>query len=237
MTASREVDQPILTRRRIYLMRHADVSYFDERGNPVRPDSVPLTEKGKEQAAAARKELAEVPIDRVVCSGLPRTLETATSILGSRELAIESLPEIREIEPGKLADLPLDSLDEIFLNAFSRRLTRESKFLGGETFGSLCDRVLGALESLIADSDWRHLLIVAHGGVNRAILTHALGAGLASFGSLEQDACCLNILDVDERGNFLVRLLNHTPYNAPKLGMELTTMERIFLDFTRPGSR
>lgn len=232
-----DVDNPIPARRRIYLMRHADVSYFDEQGNPVRPDSVPLTEKGKEQAAAARAELAEIPIDRVVCSGLPRTLETATSILGTREIAIESMSDLREIEPGRLADLPLESIDEIFLNAFSRRLTRDSKFLGGESFGVMCDRVLRCLESLVEDTRWRHLLIVAHGGVNRAILTHALGAELGSFGSLEQDACCLNILDVDERGNFLIRLLNHTPYNAPKIGMELTTMERIFLDFTRPGSR
>ena len=41
-------------RRRIYLMRHADVAYFDERGRPVDPRTVPLSAAGVEQAAAPR---------------------------------------------------------------------------------------------------------------------------------------------------------------------------------------
>src|SRR5262245_43130086 len=42
------------SRRRLYLMRHGDVSYFDAEGRPVRPDSVPLNENGLQQADAAR---------------------------------------------------------------------------------------------------------------------------------------------------------------------------------------
>jgi hypothetical protein len=37
------------TRRRIYLLRHAEVAYFDEAGRPLVPDDVPLT-----RPAAAR---------------------------------------------------------------------------------------------------------------------------------------------------------------------------------------
>jgi probable phosphoglycerate mutase len=35
------------TRRRIYLLRHAEVAYFDEDGQPVAPDEVPLTPAGR----------------------------------------------------------------------------------------------------------------------------------------------------------------------------------------------
>jgi hypothetical protein len=41
------------TRRRIYLMRHADAAYFAERPAPVRPEEVALTGLGREQARAA----------------------------------------------------------------------------------------------------------------------------------------------------------------------------------------
>ncbi len=59
-------------RRRIYLMRHGDVSYFDAAGRPFRPDTVPLNDAGRLQAEAAGRLLADVPIDRVVASDLPR---------------------------------------------------------------------------------------------------------------------------------------------------------------------
>jgi hypothetical protein len=62
-------------------------------------------------------------------------------------------------------------------------------------------------------------------------LCHALGSGLEGFSAIEQDACCLNILDVDDRGRWLVRLMNHTSYNAAKDGLLLTTMERLFMDY------
>ena len=39
-----------MSRRRLYLMRHADVAYFDADGKPMRPQAVPLTPAGIEQA-------------------------------------------------------------------------------------------------------------------------------------------------------------------------------------------
>jgi len=63
--------------------------------------------------------------------------------------------------------------------------------------------VLACFRELIADSTWQQLLIVAHGGVNRAILCHALGSGLPGFAAIEQDACCCNIIDLDANGRFV----------------------------------
>jgi probable phosphoglycerate mutase len=77
------------------------------------------------------------------------------------------------------------------------------------------------------------LLIVAHGGVNRAILAHVLGSGLSGFGALEQDPAAINIIDVDDAGSGLVRLVNFTPYNPLKQGWHLTTMERLFVEYVQ----
>ena len=103
-----------LARRRLYLMRHGDVSYFDADGRPVRPDEVPLNETGLQQAEAARLELAAVSFDRVLSSDLPRSLTTAAIITAGQGITVEARPELREIRPGRLADIPLDGLQEAF---------------------------------------------------------------------------------------------------------------------------
>src|SRR5439155_25071710 len=107
--------------------------------------------------------------------------------------------------------IPPDDLEEAFLGAFTGSITPTTRFLAGETFGSLMDRVLSCFRDLLVDGRWRHLLIVAHGGVNRTLLAHALGVDLTGFGALEQDPGCINIIDVSEDGRCLVRLVNHTP--------------------------
>jgi probable phosphoglycerate mutase len=175
--------------------------------------------------------LAEVPIDRVVTSGLPRTVETARLALGNRPLAIEEHPELVEISPGQLSEIPAEQIVDTVTKAFSHGISPEARFLAGETFGSLVERVLGCWQKIVADATWQKLLLVAHGGVNRVLLTHALGSGLAGFGALEQDPACINIVDVEPDGRLLVRLVNFSPYNALKSGLELTTMERLFVEF------
>jgi probable phosphoglycerate mutase len=221
-------------RRRVYLMRHGEVDYFAPDGRPYRPETVPLNAEGREQARAAARELAAVPIDRVVASGLPRAAETAALAVGTRPLTVENRPELREIEPGRLSRLRQLSpaeVEDAFLGALSAGIGRETRFLGGETFGSLEDRVWPSFGRLLAEPGWRGLLVVAHGVVNRVILCRVLGAGLGGLGALEQDAGCVNVLDVDEAGRVLVRLVNHTPGNPLKAGMDLSTLERLYQQY------
>jgi broad specificity phosphatase PhoE len=221
------------SRRRVYLMRHGDVSYFPE-GRPVPPEGVPLNDEGRAQAHAAARTLAEVPFDRAISSGLPRTDETAAIVLAERELAVEIEPGLREIRPGRLADIPTGDLYRTFTEALTRPLTADDRFMLGESFGDLQARVLPAYQALVANRSWQRLLIVAHGAVNRVILGDVLGVGLESFGHLEQDPACINIFDLDEPGYGIIRLLNYTPYSVVKTGIELTSMERYFLEY-RPS--
>ncbi len=56
-------------------MRHAEVSYFGDDGKPVDPVPVSLNQEGVAQARAAAQALAGIELDRVLTSGLPRTLD------------------------------------------------------------------------------------------------------------------------------------------------------------------
>jgi broad specificity phosphatase PhoE len=220
------------TRRRIYLLRHAEVAYFDEHGQPVAPDEVPLTPTGRRQARRAGAALAGVRFDRVLTSGLPRTVETARLVAPSAR--VEERPELRELVPGRLAELVPEELEAAFLGAFRGVLPGPTRFLGGETIDALFDRVLPALERLLADPGWDTALAVLHGGVNRALLSFALSGQRLFLGGIEQAPACINVLDVDQAGAFVVRAVNATPWDPAYLAGRSTTMEELWAQFRGP---
>jgi len=208
-------------RRRIYLMRHGAVAYFDEEGRPVDPDAVPLTDDGRAQAEAARKLLSGIALDRVIASGLPRTMETAAIVAPGR--AAEVWPELREIRGDRLSSIPPDELEKAFVHAFRGVVPNEKRFLGGETIGELFDRVVPALERLLDDDTWDTVLLVLHGAVNRAILSYALTGQQMFLGHFEQAAGCVNILDVGDE--WIVRAVNVSPPDLAHRTTRMTTME------------
>ncbi len=77
-----------------------------------------------------------------------------------------------------------------------------------ETIGELFDRVLPALDRLLADDGWDTALLVLHGAVNRAILSYALTGARMFLGHFEQAPGCLNVLDVDVGDEWVVRAVN-----------------------------
>jgi len=208
-------------RRRIYLMRHGAVAYFDEAGHPVDPDAVPLTDDGRAQAEAARDLLSDITFDRVIASGLPRTMETAAIV--APDQAAEVWPELREIRGARLSSIPPEELENAFVHAFRGVVPNEKRFLGGETIGELFDRVVPALDRLLADGTWDTVLLVLHGAVNRAILSHALTGQRMFLGHFEQAAGCVNILDVGD--GWIVRAVNVSPPDLAHRTTRMTTME------------
>lgn len=225
-------DEPVTPRRRIYLMRHAQVRYFEG----LDAEQVVLTEEGRAQAAAAGKALARATFDRVVTSGLARTLETARIVAPGVEP--EARYELREIESGELRGVAPEAVHELMATAFRGVVPPETRFLGGESVAALFDRVLPALDDLLADTGWDVLLLVLHGGVNRAILGRALTADRVFLGGFEQSPACINVLDVDPDGAWIVRAVNHTAYDPAHVDApRTTTMEHLWEEYQAARSR
>ena len=213
-------------RRRLYLMRHGAVSYFAA-GRPAQPDDVGLNDEGRTQAEAARALLESVALDRVVTSGLPRSVQTARIVAQSHKVQIEEWPELRELRGAKLSSIPAGELETEFVHAFRGVVPNDKRFLGGETVGELFDRVLPALERLFADRSWDAALAVLHGGVNRAILSYALTCDRMFLGHFELAPGCVSILDVgdDWPQTAIVRAVNVSPLDLLHASTRQTTME------------
>lgn len=214
-------------------MRHGSVTYFDAAGKPVLPETVPLNELGRAQASAAGRMFAneQVRFDRVIVSGLPRTVETATRVLAEtgQAVPIETWPELEEIRGGRLALIADADLKDAFTGAFEGMVGENKRFLGGESVGELMDRIHPAVTRLRADPEWDTVLLVLHGGVNCAILSLALTGQRMFLGALSQHAGCINALDVGEHDtDWVLRFMNYAPPAPLQADTRSTTMEQLY---------
>lgn len=222
-------------RRRIYLLRHGEAAYVAEDGTVTDdPQNVPLTGNGRIQARKQSSVLASIPFDRAICSGLPRTRQTAEIILADRrEPVLEEIPDLEEIKGGG-RDQPVADVRtwlQHVANPWAGADHPEATFMGGERFVDFAARVTPAFDGIIADGNWTTLLLVCHGAVNRMIFNHIMGLGWQGRMSIEQDNCCINIIDVDtgsdgRASRFLIRAVNLTGYDLNKSGIHLTNMEQ-----------
>jgi probable phosphoglycerate mutase len=106
------------------------------------------------------------------------------------------------------------------------------RFLGGETIAELLARVLPAFDGLLQRDDWQSLLLVLHGGVNRALLSRALAGEPAFFGRMEQLPACINIIDAGP-GELVVRGVNLAPTQWLQQRETMTTMEKLLAQYLR----
>jgi phosphoserine phosphatase len=230
-------------RRRIYLMRHGHVDYFAPDIADLR--SVPLTDEGRRQAEAARDALHNIEFDIAVCSGLPRTVQTAQIVLSGQENppALIVREGLEELKSGRILAATREELAARLAYSFDGAAASGAAFLpDGELFVEAQARIISALEALVLNDKWRTALIVAHEGVNRIALGWACSGGLATISSFEQDLGCINLVDIDVTPNntgaglqierVLIKALNVTPYDFLKHGLARTSLEHLFdVDF------
>lgn len=218
-------------RRRVYLMRHADVSYFDTDGRPLDPRSVPLTAEGRRQAQAAAQLLADVRVDLAICSGLARTVETARIVLGARSLTLHDDVRLKEVRAGRFADIAPEHRERIIGYAYETAAEPDGRFIGGERWTDFGARVGAAWNALIARDDWHSVLLVAHDGVNRVLMSQLVGAGLAGLRAFEQDPACINMIELDVTAGTVerayLRAVNIAAYDLVRDGKHLMVMEKI----------
>ena len=182
----------------MYLFRHGEVDYVDASGQWVDdPDAVSLNDRGRAQASAMAALFADVHVDKAICSGLPRTVQTAELVLAGRALELEVVSGLQEIRHGTgEVSGGYDICTDV---AFShwRASQKDATFLGGERYHDFYARIAETMEHLLRDDSWHNLAVFAHGGTNAAALGWATDVGLPAFGLLDQAMCCLNVIDFD----------------------------------------
>jgi broad specificity phosphatase PhoE len=212
-------------RRRIVLMRHGDVAYFDPQGKPVvDPNVVVLSEKGRVEADATGAYLKTIGLekfDRVISSTLPRTVETAERVMrvlgqAGEPTEVEALREIQIGSPQDIRDIPTSGLPEAILGMMHARVSGDQRLFRGESIATLQARVFPAMDALLGDKNWQTALWVLHGGVNLAILSRALTGDASYYGHFDLGPGCFSIIDVGaDFRDAVIKAVNVCPDPAP----------------------
>jgi 2,3-bisphosphoglycerate-dependent phosphoglycerate mutase len=160
----------------IYLVRHGETAWNREHRWQGQRD-IPLTLLGEAQARAAGRRLAhmEPPPAALYASPLIRAWRTAELIGKACGLEPIVVPEVQEVDVGSWEGFTAADAAARDPAGFERWQNGGTGWTDGETYADMSERVCGALRELIARHPERteRILVVAHGGPIRAIVTEA----------------------------------------------------------------
>jgi alpha-ribazole phosphatase/probable phosphoglycerate mutase len=194
---------------RLYLVRHGQVVGFDELRANGHTD-VEITETGKIQMESLASRLRVADIRAVYSSDLKRTVMGARIIGRYHDVKHNIMPELREIYFGDWEGMSMDEIQGEYPGEPDKRYKAIVDYRPPgkrENMRDLSKRIIPCLKGILEKQNGKDLLIVAHGGVNRVILCHALGLDIANLFNIYQDYGCLNIIDYYS-DSAIVRLIN-----------------------------
>ncbi len=183
------------------LIRHGE----PRGGRMIRGQGVdhPLSALGWEQMRRAVGVTG--PWDQIISSPMARSREFACELAARHGLPLAVDPELREVAMGdwegrRPADLA-EQEPEVF--AKFRRDPVANRPPGGERLEALQARIGRAYNRQVAAYPGRHLLIVCHAGVSRAIVGHVLNADPAHWYRIRIDYAGLTRVRHDRFGTSL----------------------------------
>ncbi len=154
-----------------------------------------LSPAGINQAESVAKFLSSTKIDCFFCSDLKRSLHTAQIISKAHSKKPAALQELRERYFGKWEGLSFNQINAEYSKLYKQWMKDPAKAIipGAETLVALQKRAIRKIKQIIKKD--KTILIVGHGGINRAILFYYLGLDLNCFWKIKQDNCCINMIE------------------------------------------
>jgi broad specificity phosphatase PhoE len=159
LKAFRQMTNKLTPKAAFYFLRHGETDW-NRAGRLQGATDIPLNGLGVQQAAEAARILASQPIERVAMSQLTRVRQTAEPLLKKTGLVPEIHTGLAERRYGVWEGKTQSEID----------LSRPPS--GGETRPDFHARVISTVQTLVTGPG---LLLIAHGGVFRAI---AAGLGI-----------------------------------------------------------
>jgi broad specificity phosphatase PhoE/ribonuclease HI len=195
------------------LLRHGQTPLSAERRFAGRGD-VPLTDTGRQQAAAAAARLAtRGGINVIVSSPLRRARRTAEAAAEATGAPVIVDDDLVETDFGKWEGMSFAEAGAQYPEEMAAWLAgADAAPPGGESFAAVGRRVMAALDRLLADHPERTVLIVSHVTPIKTMLCRALLAPPATLFRIHLDVASLSDVAWFADGPALVRSMNDTAH-------------------------
>jgi probable phosphoglycerate mutase len=194
----------------IFLVRHGATTLTAEDRFAGSSD-VSLSEEGRSQVRSLARRLETEQLHAVYCSPLDRTVETASILAGPHNLEPIREPGLREIDYGHWESLRRSEIETQFADEYAA--WQEDPFTigprDGESGVNVLNRALPVMRRIVEDNRHKNVLVVAHKGVNRILISSLLGFDVRGYRDrLDQSPAGLSVLDFMSDVHARLRLLN-----------------------------
>ncbi|MEH2083187.1 MAG: histidine phosphatase family protein [Nostoc sp.] len=220
---------------RVIIVRHGQSSYNTERRIQGRTDASTLTEKGRKDAGKLGKALSNILFNTIYSSPLQRAKHTADIIYS--ELATQAKQSTVLQVSDLLLEIDLPLWEGLLTSEVKQKFAEdyhtwhqhpdELRMLLNDAQGTrehfpvlaLYEQARQFWQEILSQHQGETILIVGHNGINRALISTALGIPPSRYHSVQQSNCGITILNFAERLGEPVQLesLNQTQHTGETL--------------------
>lgn len=184
----------------IYIVRHGETPWNKAKRLQGNVD-IELNDYGREIAVKTGEGLRDTNIDIIYSSPLKRAYETAKLIRGSRNIEIITDDRIKEISFGHFEGSNFSELirdDNLTFKYFFKKPEAYVPADDAESLEHLIERATDFMKSTIEPlaTTYERVMIVAHGALNKAIMSYIKKHPTSEFWSGDVQTNC-NIIAVD----------------------------------------
>ncbi len=195
---------------RVIIVRHGQSTYNIEKRIQGRSRSHPslLTEKGRTDTAKVGKALSNISFNSIYCSPLERAKSTAeiiSSELQAVSTSIQTDDHLLEVDLPLWSGMTTAEVKEKFPQDYETwhkcpeklmmLVSTESGTIEHFPVLSLYEQARNFWEKILQHHQGKTVLIVGHNGINRALISTALGIPPTRYHSLQQSNCNITVLN------------------------------------------
>ncbi len=165
----------------------------------------PLSEKGWEQM---RHAVGNYNLwDQVITSPLIRCHDFARELSQRLNIPLQVIDDLKEVSFGSWEGKTADEIErQEYLDFYHDPLNNRPE--GSEPLEDFINRVVQSWKKLLREHHGKHLLIVAHAGVIRAIIAHILYSELMGMYKISVENAKICRIEITERSGPVLKLLN-----------------------------
>jgi len=184
--------------KKVYLMRHGKPDFTGDGRYCIGITDLPLAEAGKEQALLLKKYLEDKNIEHYYSSPLLRCRQTA-ELIAPRTEVVFTVNGFSEVDMGDWEGLNFEKIRHLYPEDYEKRGQDMVHYRppGGECFEQCSKRVWKAFAE-ISEKIKGNIAIIAHAGINRALLCCLTARPLSEMMTIEQPYGCVNTIKVTE---------------------------------------
>lgn len=191
---------PAAPSTRLLLVRHG-LTPTTGQVLPGRAPGLHLSESGQRQARQIAERLTDLPVRAVYASPLERTQETAAPTAEHFGLEVEVHDGLLECEFGEWTGEKIAELAKLPEWRTVQKTPSEFRFPGGESFAEMQERIVDALQGIVARHPGEVVACFSHADPLKAAIAHLGGRTLNEFQSVTVDPASISVVEFAADGS------------------------------------